>query len=327
MKAPDECGWNEALVEAFQPADFCLCSFIQVLDGGWQHRETRAIGEDVGQSRGFGIIRRQRRREERLPKESSQLRRGDRCSSRLTRLWIAERLLPVRQVRERKIDIPIRQKVMGHGRGLLPIRGRVSQQGKPDTISSIVCQEDKALETDDLLDEKVHQARVVPQRIGVSLEWFVRETIPREIKQTDIMIRRQIGSKQMKIITTGWKPMQENNGRGRGIAQAPIVDLERISTSSLGIPSKILARRLLGVSTINHRTIPFFRDRSGRTRVEQDSEEPTSALEAGCTENPCRVRVGGRVVDTSGGEPIWRGPGRSPGTLTPRKTAAQLSDR
>ena len=185
MNAPDECGWNAALVEAFQPADFCLRSFIQVLDGGWQHRQTRAIGEDVGQSRGFGIIRRQRRREERLPKESSsQLRCCDRCSRRLTRLWIAKRLLKVRQARERKIDIPIRQKVMGHGRGLLPIRGKVSQQGQPDTISSIVCQEGKALETDDLLDEKVHQACVVPQRIGVSSEWFVRETIPREIKQT-----------------------------------------------------------------------------------------------------------------------------------------------
>src|SRR5258708_20467987 len=66
---------------------------------------------------------------------------------------------------------------------------------------------------------------------------------------------------------------------------------------------------------------------SGRTRVEQDSEDPTSALETGCTENPCRVRVGRRVVDTSGGEPMGRGPGRSPETLTPRKMAAQLSDR
>src|SRR5258708_5337993 len=229
MNAPDECGWNAALVEAFQPADFCLCSFIQVLDSGWQHRETRAIGEDVSQSRGFGILREQRR-EERPKERRRQLRRCDRCSSRLTRLWIAKRLLKVRQVRERKIDIPIRQQVMGQGRGLLPIRGKVSQQGQPDTISSIVCQEGKALETDDLLDEKVHQACVVPQRIGVSLEWFVRATIPREIKQTDIMIRRQIGSQQMKIITTGWKPMQENNGRGRGMAQAPIEDLERIST-------------------------------------------------------------------------------------------------
>ena len=118
------------------------------------------------------------------------------------------------------------------------------------------------MEADDLLDEKVHQACVVPQRIGVSLEWFVRETIPREIKQTDIMIRRQIGSQQMKIITTGWKPMQENNGRGRGMAQAPIEDLERISTSSLGIPSKRLASRLPGVSTINRRTIPFFLEKS-----------------------------------------------------------------
>src|SRR5258708_10056661 len=63
MNAPDECGWNAALVEAFQPADFCLRSFIQVLDGGWQHRQTRAIGEDVGQSSDFGIIRRHRRRE------------------------------------------------------------------------------------------------------------------------------------------------------------------------------------------------------------------------------------------------------------------------
>ena len=173
-----------------------------------------------------------------------------------------KRLLKVRQARERKIDIPIRQQVMGQGRGLLPISGKVSQQGQPDTISSIVCQEGKALEADDLLDEKVHQACVVPQRIGVSLEWFVRETIPREIKQTDIMIRRQIGSQQMKIITTGWKPMQENNGRGRGMAQAPIEDLERISTSSLGIPSKRLASRLPGVSTINHRTIPFFLEKS-----------------------------------------------------------------
>src|SRR5260221_12464195 len=66
---------------------------------------------------------------------------------------------------------------------------------------------------------------------------------------------------------------------------------------------------------------------SGRARMEQDSEEPTSALETGCTENPCRVRVGRRVVDTSGGEPIWRGPGRSPGTVNPRNVAAQVADR
>src|SRR5258708_29582623 len=85
------------------------------------------------------------------------------------------------------------------------------------------------------------------------------------------MIRRQIGSQQMKIITTGWKPMQEHNGRGRGIAQAPIEDLERISTPSLGIPGKILASRLPGVSTITHRTIPFF------AREEPVHEVKTSA--------------------------------------------------
>jgi hypothetical protein len=56
-----------------------------------------------------------------------------------------------------------------------------------------------------MLDEKIHQGCVVSQRVCVSLEWFIREAILTEIKQTDIMIRRQTGSEQMKIITTGWE--------------------------------------------------------------------------------------------------------------------------
>jgi len=90
-------------------------------------------------------------------------------------------------------------------------------------------------------------------------------TIDRSIEEPCEVTSLMHGSgaeRRGRPLRLGNKPMQENNGRGGGIAQAPIEGLERISTSSLGIPSKRLASRLPGVSTINHRTIPFFLEKS-----------------------------------------------------------------